>query len=106
MLGLSGSIAHCRSILNIVSCNGLFWGYSIDGESLDELVQRLLMLRSFLCLVVMVGESSCEGYLPVLNSWSAAQLKSTLDVVNGHMVVGFYEILPESGLRQIRRMSQ
>ena len=36
-------------------------GDSIGGESVDELVQRLLMLRSFLCLAVMVGELSCEG---------------------------------------------
>ena len=81
-------------------------GYSIDGESLHELVQRLLMLRSFLCLVVMVGESSCEGYLPVLDSWRAAQLSSALDVTTGHMVVAFYEIIPESWLQQIWRMSQ
>ena len=69
-------------------------------------MQRFLMQRSFLCLVVMVGESSCEGYLPVLNSWRAAQLKSKLDVVNGHMVVTFYEIIPESWLQQIWRTSQ
>ena len=82
------------------------YGYGIDGKSLDELVQRLFMLRSFLCLVVMVGESSCEGYFPVLNSWRAAQLKSQLAVVNGHMVVVFYEITPERLLRQIWRMNQ
>ena len=74
-------------------------GYSIDGESLNELVQRLLMLRSFLCLVVMVGKPSCDGYLPVL-------LRSALDVNTGHMVVAFYELIPESWLQQIWRMSQ
>ena len=81
-------------------------GCSIDGESLNELVQSLLMLRSFLCLVVMVGESSCEGYLPVLHFWRAARMRSALEVTGHMVVVVFYEIIPESWLQQIWTMSQ
>ena len=46
------------------------------------------------------------NYLPELNSWRAAQLKSKLDVVNAHMVFVFYDIIPESWLRKIWRMCQ
>ena len=60
---------------------------------------------NFVCFLVL-PLGSCGHFQPVLNSWRAARLKSKLDVVNGrHMAVAFYEIFPESSLRQIWIMS-